>query len=81
MNKLQAKDNLISDIEDIQTALLGMVNLLHIDLRGNSVVDTDKFRDKVIMISASLQSINDKKILLHEREFIRQFYKRKMAAK
>lgn len=72
---------MISDISDIQTAMLGMVNLLNFDLRGNPVIDTEKYRDKVIMMSSSLQAINDKKILLHEREFIKEFYKRKMTTK
>jgi protein phosphatase 1 regulatory subunit 42 len=72
---------MISDISDIQTAMLGMVNLLNFDLRGNPVIDTEKYRDKVIMMSSSLQAINDKKILLHEREFIKELYKRKMTTK
>lgn len=70
-------DNLIGDFGDLETALLGMSNLLHIQLKRNPIGEVPKFRDKLIMLSPSLESIDDKKVLLHEREFIKEFYKRK----
>lgn len=71
------RDNLISDIKELEAALLGLVNLVSIQVNGNPVVQIPKFRDKVIMLSQSLELIDEKKVLKHERQFIYEFYRRK----
>ena len=74
-----ANNNLIAEMSEIEAGLMGMVHLLHLQLKNNPIGEVPKFRDQLIMLSGSLESIDDKKVLLHERQFIKEFYKRKAA--
>lgn len=71
---------MVADLHDLEVALMGMMNIRHILLNGNPIVDLPKFRDKLIMLSPSLEMIDEKKVLLHERQFIKEFYKRKQVS-
>ena len=57
--------------------LMGMGNLRSINLKGNPLEQAPKFRDTIIMTSQSIEMIDEKKVLLHERQFLYELYKRK----
>ena len=75
---LRLGHNLIEGTDGLETALMGMQSLRVLILKGNPIeTQLPKFRDMVLMHSQSVEELDDKPVLLHERQFLQEFYKRK----
>jgi len=74
LGRLSLKNNNIEAIEDLERILACLNYLTELDLRGNPVEKIPKIRDQIVMMSPSLENLNDKKILGHERTFLLRFY-------
>ena len=70
LHSLQLKNNLIDSVESLQPALVGLSSLESLQLQGNPVEQEPKHRDKIIMVNRSIEWLSEKKILLHERQFL-----------
>lgn len=77
LHSLQLKNNLIGSVESLQAALVGLSSLASLQLQGNPVEQEPKHRDKIIMVNHSIEWLSEKKILLHERQFLFELHKRK----
>lgn len=74
---LNLKDNLIESPFVIEDALVCMKGLRTLFVDGNPLCNTEKWRDMVVMMALNLQELNDKKILVHEREFLFRLHQKK----
>ncbi|XP_002125359.2 protein phosphatase 1 regulatory subunit 42 [Ciona intestinalis] len=70
LNQLQACDNEITDFESLRPALTTWRFLARLDLTGNTVCGRAKYRDKIIVMSPSLESLDGKDIYRLERQFL-----------
>jgi len=77
LHSLQLKNNLIESVDSFQHALVGLSSLSNLQLQGNPIEQETKHRDKIIMINHSIEWLSEKKILLHERQFLFELHKRK----
>ena len=67
---LNLKENMLESPLTMENALLCMKGLRTLFVDGNPLCKIEKWRDMVVMMALNLQEINDKKILVHEREFL-----------
>lgn len=77
LHTLQLKNNQIESVESFQHALVGLSSLANLQLQGNPIEQEPKYRDKIIMTNHSIEWLNEKKILVHERQFLFELHKRK----
>ena len=57
-------------MEEIAPFLRTMNNLSELDLRGNPIQKTAKYRDQVVMMGLKLVSLDDKKVMDQERKYL-----------
>jgi len=67
---LNLKDNMLESPLAIENALVCMKGLRTLFVNGNPLCKIEKWRDMIVMMALNLQELNDKKILVHEREFL-----------
>jgi len=67
---VQARCNNLKKFEDIQDAVSSWKVLLSLDLSENPVAASHKYRDRIIVISNSLDSLDGKEISETERQFL-----------
>ena len=70
LNKLTLKDNLIEDFAECEMILRTMNQLQNLDLRGNPIVKSLKYRDQVVMLGLQLQELDYKKVMDQERRYL-----------
>ncbi|XP_068090917.1 protein phosphatase 1 regulatory subunit 42 isoform X1 [Hyperolius riggenbachi] len=70
MTQLVAMDNHLTDIKDLEFVLSKWPKLWRMDLSGNPVCQTPKYRDKVIVISKTLGILDGKEIKETARQFL-----------
>ncbi|XP_029447277.1 LOW QUALITY PROTEIN: protein phosphatase 1 regulatory subunit 42 [Rhinatrema bivittatum] len=70
ITQLVAVDNQIKDTEDLEFPLNKWNKLWKLDLRGNPVCQTIKYRDKLIIMSESLEILDGKEIKEMARTFL-----------
>ncbi|KAG6972701.1 hypothetical protein JG688_00003870 [Phytophthora aleatoria] len=61
LEQLDLSKNLISDLEEIFALVGGVTSLIELDLRGNEVTATAKYREKTITFSSARLALLDKK--------------------
>eukprot|EP01016_Furgasonia_blochmanni_P029412 TRINITY_DN3090_c0_g2_i1.p1 TRINITY_DN3090_c0_g2~~TRINITY_DN3090_c0_g2_i1.p1 ORF type:complete len:290 (+),score=24.18 TRINITY_DN3090_c0_g2_i1:223-1092(+) len=72
---LKIKGNKLETIEAIEKPLATMRSLRTLDLRENPLEkSTPKLRDMILMMNATIDDLNDKKVMDHERQFLFKFY-------
>lgn len=77
LDNLNLKDNLLKTPFALENALVCMKYLRTLQLKGNLLCKTEKWRDCVVMMALALEELNDKKILKHEREFLFRLHQKK----
>ena len=77
LQTLKLKGNDLKSIFDLEQGLVCLSSLRNLDVRKNALVETEKWRDYVVMMGLSLTELNEKKVLMHEREFLFKFHKRR----
>ncbi|XP_046284519.1 protein phosphatase 1 regulatory subunit 42 isoform X1 [Marmota monax] len=70
LNHLTAVDNQIIHIKDLEFLLNKLVKLCKMDLNGNPVCIKPKYRDRIILVSKSLEFLDGKEIKNVERQFL-----------
>uniref|UniRef100_H2YB45 Protein phosphatase 1 regulatory subunit 42 n=1 Tax=Ciona savignyi TaxID=51511 RepID=H2YB45_CIOSA len=70
LSQLQACDNEITNFDGLKPAISCWRFLLRLDLMGNPICSRAKYRDKVIVMSPSLESLDGKDIYRLERQFL-----------
>ncbi|KAL3674835.1 hypothetical protein V7S43_000762 [Phytophthora oleae] len=61
LEQLDLSKNLISDLEEVFALVGGVTSLVELDLRGNEVTATTKYREKTITFSSARLALLDKK--------------------
>lgn len=61
LEQLDLSKNLISDLEEVFALVGGVSSLVELDLRGNEVTGTPKYREKTITFSSTRLALLDKK--------------------
>uniref|UniRef100_A0A1B6D063 Protein phosphatase 1 regulatory subunit 42 n=1 Tax=Clastoptera arizonana TaxID=38151 RepID=A0A1B6D063_9HEMI len=69
--KLEATNNLISDVTDVCETVAFWFNLEEMDLRMNKVTSKKKYRDKVILSTHNLKLLDGKDVNSVTRNFLR----------
>lgn len=78
LETLKIAHNMVDATDGLETALMGMHSLRVLVLKGNPIeTRLPKFRDMILMHSQSIEELDDKPVLMHERQFLQEFYKRK----
>ena len=77
LDYLNLKDNLLESPFAIENALVCMKSLTTLVVDGNPLCKTEKWRDMIVMMALNLQELNEKKILMHEREFLFRLHQKK----
>lgn len=80
LESLHLRDNLIEQ-DTLQGALVGLGYLTNLHVKGNPIEKDPKYRDHIILAAANLEILDQKKVLMHERQFLQEFYKRKKGQK
>ncbi|XP_047421561.1 protein phosphatase 1 regulatory subunit 42 isoform X2 [Sciurus carolinensis] len=70
LNHLIAVDNQLIHIKDLEFLLNKLMKLWKIDLNGNPVCLKPKYRDRLILVSKSLEFLDGKEIKNMERQFL-----------
>ncbi|CAI2365816.1 unnamed protein product [Moneuplotes crassus] len=70
LDVLNLKDNQISELEAVSPFLSTIRYLRVLDMRGNPLAKIRKYRDQIIMIGLSIQTLDDKKVTEHERQYL-----------
>ncbi|NXM72219.1 PPR42 phosphatase, partial [Serilophus lunatus] len=70
LSYLNAVDNRLQHVEDLKVVLNNWTKLRRMDLRGNPVCQTPKYRDRIIVQSQTLESLDGKEIKEMERQFL-----------
>ena len=68
----------VESVRDLEPVLLNCARLRSLDVRGNPFAKNPKHRDHVTLLSDSLQTLNDREIKPHERQFLIQLQTRRM---
>ena len=68
----------MESVRDLEPVLLNCARLRSLDVRGNPFAKNPKHRDHVTLLSDSLQTLNDREIKPHERQFLIQLQTRRM---
>ncbi|XP_078073217.1 protein phosphatase 1 regulatory subunit 42 [Mustelus asterias] len=70
LNQLMAEDNQIQDIKELEYALSQWQKLWYLNLSGNPVCQKAKYRDKIIIMSTSLEILDGKEVNNTARQFL-----------
>lgn len=70
LNHLIAADNQLLHVKDLEFLLNKLTKLWKMDLNGNPVCLKPKYRDRLILVSKSLESLDGKEIKNVERQFL-----------
>ncbi|KAG8570708.1 hypothetical protein GDO81_011380 [Engystomops pustulosus] len=70
ISQLVAVDNHLNDIKDLEFVLRKWPRLWRMDLTGNPICQKPKYRDKVIVISKTLEILDGKEIKEMARQFL-----------
>ncbi|XP_052574034.1 protein phosphatase 1 regulatory subunit 42 isoform X2 [Peromyscus californicus insignis] len=81
LNHLIAVDNQLVHVKDLELLLKKLLKLWKLDLNGNPVCLKPKYRDKVILMSKSLEFLDGKEIKEMERKFLMNWKASKDAKK
>ncbi|XP_068788674.1 protein phosphatase 1 regulatory subunit 42 [Struthio camelus] len=78
---LAAVDNQLQDMKDLEVVLNKWTKLRSMDLRGNPLCHKPKYRDRIIVQSQTLESLDGKEIKEIERQFLMNWKASKGARK
>ncbi|NXL87681.1 PPR42 phosphatase, partial [Alectura lathami] len=67
---LRAADNQLQHMKDLEAVLKKWTKLRSVDLTGNPVCRTPKYRDRMVVQSQTLESLDGKEIKEMERQFL-----------
>ncbi|XP_031222699.1 protein phosphatase 1 regulatory subunit 42 isoform X1 [Mastomys coucha] len=81
LNHLIAVDNQLMHVKDLELLLKKLMKLWKMDLNGNPVCLKPKYRDKLILMSKSLEFLDGKEIKDLERQFLMNWKASKDAKK
>ncbi|XP_064240188.1 protein phosphatase 1 regulatory subunit 42 isoform X3 [Aotus nancymaae] len=81
LNQLIAVDNQLLHVKDLEFLLNKLLKLWKIDLNGNPVCLKPKYRDRLILVSKSLEFLDGKEIKNIERQFLMNWKASKDAKK
>ncbi|XP_008852993.2 protein phosphatase 1 regulatory subunit 42 [Nannospalax galili] len=70
LNHLIAVDNQLMHVKDLELLLNKLMKLWKLDLNGNPVCLKPKYRDRLILVSKSLEFLDGKEIKNLERQFL-----------
>ncbi|KAM6900546.1 protein phosphatase 1 regulatory subunit 42 [Xenentodon cancila] len=70
LQHFSAADNKLKDIEELEDVFSLWTQLLVMDLRGNSVCKTSKYRDRLITVCKSLETFDGREINELTRQFL-----------
>ncbi|KAM7074903.1 protein phosphatase 1 regulatory subunit 42 isoform 1-T2 [Molossus nigricans] len=70
LNQLIAVDNQLLHVKDLEFLLSKLIKLWKMDLKGNPVCLKPKYRDRLILVSKSLDCLDGKEIKNMERQFL-----------
>ncbi|XP_016008422.2 protein phosphatase 1 regulatory subunit 42 isoform X2 [Rousettus aegyptiacus] len=70
LNQLIAVDNQLLHVKDLEFLLNKLMKLWKMDLNGNPVCLKPKYRDRLILVSKSLEFLDGKEIKKMERQFL-----------
>ncbi|KAM4865368.1 protein phosphatase 1 regulatory subunit 42 isoform 3-T8 [Thomomys bottae] len=70
LNHLIAVDNQLLHVKDLEILLNKLIKLWKMDLNGNPVCLKPKYRDRLILVSKSLEFLDGKEIKNMERQFL-----------
>ncbi|XP_002916433.1 protein phosphatase 1 regulatory subunit 42 isoform X1 [Ailuropoda melanoleuca] len=70
LNQLIAVDNQLLHVKDLEFLLNKLMKLWKMDLNGNPVCLKPKYRDRLILVSKSLEFLDGKEIKNMERQFL-----------
>ncbi|XP_045878618.1 protein phosphatase 1 regulatory subunit 42 isoform X2 [Meles meles] len=70
LNQLVAVDNQLLHVKDLEFLLNKLMKLWRMDLNGNPVCLKPKYRDRLILVSKSLEFLDGKEIKSMERQFL-----------
>lgn len=62
----------------IEEGIANMGSLVDLDLRGNPICSIPKYRDRIILLSQSIECLDFKNVLKHERQFLINLGKQKI---
>ena len=78
LRRLTLEKCAVESVRDLEPVLLNCARLRSLDVRGNPFAKNPKHRDHVTLLSDSLQTLNDREIKPHERQFLIQLQTRRM---
>ncbi|KFW88041.1 Protein phosphatase 1 regulatory subunit 42, partial [Manacus vitellinus] len=81
LSYLKAVDNRLQHMKDLKVVLNKWTKLRRMDLRGNPICQKPKYRDKVVVQSQTLESLDGKEIKEMERQFLMNWQASKTARK
>ncbi|KAM9198592.1 protein phosphatase 1 regulatory subunit 42 [Dugong dugon] len=81
LNQLIAVDNQLLHVKDLEFLLSKLMKLWKMDLNGNPVCLKPKYRDRLILVSKSLEFLDGKEIKKMERQFLMNWKASKDAKK
>ncbi|KFO91326.1 Protein phosphatase 1 regulatory subunit 42, partial [Buceros rhinoceros silvestris] len=81
LSYLRAADNQIHDMKDLEVVLNKWTKLRRMDLTGNPVRHQPKYRDRIVVQSQTLESLDGKDIKDMERQFLMNWKASKAARK
>ncbi|NXN86868.1 PPR42 phosphatase, partial [Bombycilla garrulus] len=70
LSYLKAVDNRLEHIKDLEIVLKKLTKLRRIDLTGNPICQKPKYKDRIIVQSLTLESLDGKEIQEMERSFL-----------
>ena len=78
LDTLNLRGNMIDDFENEVCPILQTMNSLrYLSLKGNPVTGIPKYRDQVVLLSRSVQELDDKDVTEHERKYLVSLISRK----
>ncbi|XP_055968755.1 protein phosphatase 1 regulatory subunit 42 [Sorex fumeus] len=81
LSQLIAVDNQLQHVKDLEILLEKLVKMWKLDLKGNPVCIKQKYRDRLILVSKSLEFLDGKEIKNMERQFLMNWKASKDAKK
>ncbi|XP_017668046.1 PREDICTED: protein phosphatase 1 regulatory subunit 42 isoform X1 [Lepidothrix coronata] len=81
LSYIKAVDNQLQHMKDLKVVLNKWTKLRRMDLRGNPICQKPKYRDKVVVQSQTLESLDGKEIKEMERQFLMNWQASKTARK
>ncbi|NWQ73622.1 PPR42 phosphatase, partial [Columbina picui] len=81
LSYLIAVDNQLQRMKDLEVALNKWTKLRRMDLTGNPICHKPKYRDRIVVLSQTLESLDGKEIKEMERQFLMNWKASKAARK